>query len=103
MQDYYCALAEALYREALEAQRTILGAQHSSTLSSVWNLGRLLEDQGKLREAEALLREALTGGVRALGRAHADAQGACLALVRVLTAQGKARDAREVQAQYGAH
>jgi hypothetical protein len=68
----------------------------------MWNLGRLLERRGKLREAEALFSEALTGRFRVLGRAHADTQDACVALVRVLAAQGKVRDARDVKAQYGA-
>ena len=66
----------------------------------MYNLGVLLEVQGKLREAEALFDEALRGRWRVLGRVHPDTQKACNSLVRVLAAQGKARDAREVQAQY---
>ncbi len=76
-------------------------ARHSLTFLSMYNLGRLLEDQGKLREAEALFSEALLGRCRVLGREHPYTQGACNALVRVLAEQGKARDAREVQAHYG--
>ena len=90
-----------LMREVLASQRATLGSQHPSTFSSMWNLGRLLEDQGKLREAEALYSEALTGRSRVLGRAHPHTQDVCTVLVRVLTAQGKVRDAMDVKAQYG--
>ena len=88
-------------REVLDTASATLGPQHDSTLIYMYNLGRLLEKQGKLREAESLFSEALTGSFRVLGRSHADTQGACAALVRVLTAQGRAHDAREVKAQYG--
>jgi hypothetical protein len=59
--------AEPLLRETLEARRTILGAQHPRTLTSMSNLAALLHAQGKLVESEALYREALTTERATLG------------------------------------
>jgi len=59
--------AEALYREALEAQRETLGDRHPNTLTSINNLGRLLAAKGDLDGAEALYREALEGQQETLG------------------------------------
>ena len=87
--------------EVLASQRATLGSQHPHALTSMGNLGLLLDKQGKLREAEALFSEALTGRFRVLGRAHPHTQAVCTFLVRVLSKQGKARDARAVKAQYG--
>ena len=90
-----------LHQEVLASERASVGSQHPYTFLSMYNLGRLLEDQGKLRKAETLFSEALTGSWRVLGRTHTTTQLAYNALVHVLTAQGKARDAKDVKAQYG--
>ncbi|KAK7177537.1 NB-ARC and TPR domain protein, partial [Paraphaeosphaeria sporulosa] len=44
-----------------------LGPKHTSTLSTVNNLGSLYADQGKLAEAEAMYSRALQGYEEALG------------------------------------
>ena len=64
------------------------------------NLGRLLQDQGRLGEAEALAREALPGWRSALGDAHPHTQLAYQLLLGLLTAQGKHREARELKAAF---
>ena len=50
----------------------MLGDDHPITLISINNMGRLLQNQGKLGEAEPYLREALEGRRRVLGDDHAD-------------------------------
>ena len=59
-----------LYHEALEASRATLGDRHPSTLTSISNLGLLLQDQGKLDEAGVLYREALEAKRATLGDRH---------------------------------
>jgi tetratricopeptide (TPR) repeat protein len=44
-----------------------LGAEHTSTLDTVGNLGNLYGDQGKLAEAEQMYERALQGYEKALG------------------------------------
>ena len=83
-------------------QRDALGPKHSSTLTSVYNLARLLQDQGQLGEAKPLLYEALLGRWEILGPAHASTRNAYASLLSLLTAQGSAREARELKAKYGA-
>jgi hypothetical protein len=62
--------AEALYREALEARREVLGDRHPDTLSSINNLGALLKDKGGLDGAQVLLAEAVAGAREVLGAEH---------------------------------
>ena len=61
MQPIGLSSTPALYREALAGKRATLGDTHPHTLTSINNLGMLLQDQGKLDEAETLLGEALAG------------------------------------------
>ncbi|EOD08463.1 hypothetical protein EMIHUDRAFT_120894, partial [Emiliania huxleyi CCMP1516] len=46
---------------ALAARRETLGDQHPSTLTSIFNLGALLQKQGRLGDAIPLFREELEG------------------------------------------
>jgi hypothetical protein len=57
-------------RSVLEAREAVLGAEHSDTLTSVGNLGLVLERQGKYEEAEAMHRRALEVVEKVLGRDH---------------------------------
>eukprot|EP00808_Paulinella_micropora_P008030 g47258.t1 len=66
-----------------------LGPEHQSTLTSVNNLGVLLEKQGKLAEAEPLFRRALQGREKTLGAEHPDTLASVKNLVRFLEQQGK--------------
>jgi hypothetical protein len=43
-----------MYERALKGSEKALGAEHTSTLSTVNNLGLLYADQGKLAEAEEI-------------------------------------------------
>ena len=48
----------------------MLGDDHPTTLTSVNNMGVLLEAQGRLDEAEPYYRESLDGNRRVLGDNH---------------------------------
>ncbi|CAG8883634.1 unnamed protein product, partial [Penicillium egyptiacum] len=45
--------AEAIHRRTLQDREKVLGPEHPDTLTSVSNLGSVLESQGKYEEAEA--------------------------------------------------
>ena len=59
-----------MYRETLEVQRETLGNQHPDTLTSIGNLGVLLEEMGDPVAAELLSREALEASRETLGNRH---------------------------------
>ncbi len=58
-----------MYQRALDGYEKALGPEHTSTLDTVNNLGRLYKDQGKLAEAEKMYERAL-GGKEKFGRPH---------------------------------
>jgi len=58
--------AERMYRQALADRGQALGAEHTSTLHTVNNIGALCSDQGKLDEAERMYQRALEGYEKAL-------------------------------------
>ncbi len=60
-------MAEAAQREAVETQRSILGAASAETLQGLGRLGRILRESGRASEAEPLFREALAGCRREFG------------------------------------
>jgi tetratricopeptide (TPR) repeat protein len=64
--------ADPLHRRALEGREKALWFEHPDTLSSVNNLGVLLQDQGKDEEAEAMYRRALEAYQKTLGPEHTD-------------------------------
>ena len=56
-----------MYSRALQVHEKALGANQTSTLDIINNLGNLYADQGKLGEAEAMYSRALKGKEKALG------------------------------------
>jgi non-specific serine/threonine protein kinase/serine/threonine-protein kinase len=92
------AEAEALFREALERRRRVLGKDHPATLPSIYHMGGILEDQRKLAEAEAYYREALDKYRRVRGEEHPETLLVLTNLGRVLLAQEKSADAVELLA-----
>ena len=59
--------AEALFTEAMEGRRRLLGDLDPETLSAIGGLGYLFEFQGKNEQAQPLLVEALEGRRQTLG------------------------------------
>ena len=53
--------AEEIYLRALTGYEKAWGSDHTSTLSTVNNLGKLYINQGKMNEAEEMYLRALTG------------------------------------------
>lgn len=64
---------EALLCEAEKGRREVLGPRHRDALTSIDNVGRLLQRQGRLTEAEPLLREAEAGRREMMGERHREA------------------------------
>jgi tetratricopeptide (TPR) repeat protein len=56
-----------MYQRALQRYEKALGRDHTSTISTVNNLGLLYTDQGKLDEAEKMYQRALQEYEKALG------------------------------------
>ena len=73
--------AERIYLEVIENQTAALGASHTDTLSTKYNLGLLL-DAGDRARARPLLEEAAADWAAALGEEHEDTQTARRQLAR---------------------
>jgi serine/threonine protein kinase len=85
--------ALALQRRALEIRRQSLGDDHPETITSMNNLGSILEASGSAAEAEPLYREALERRRRLLGEDHEDTLSTMGNLGNLLRAGGKAAEA----------
>jgi tetratricopeptide (TPR) repeat protein len=82
-------LAEPLFKQALEAQRRTLGADHPLTIISLNNIGVLLRDRGRYDEAQPLFQEALAGARKKLGMDHGHTESVIGNLSQLYTMQGK--------------
>ncbi len=82
-----------LQEQALATRRHLLGEEDPNTLSSVNNMGYLLQALGKLSEAEPFYREALETMRRVLGEEHSDTLAATNNMGYLLQAQGKLSEA----------
>jgi Tfp pilus assembly protein PilF len=71
----------------------MLRGEHPSTLTSVNNLGLVLNNQGKYKEAEAIHRWALEGGEKVLRRHYPSTLTSVNNLGNVLASQGKYEEA----------
>ena len=71
-----------------------LGKNDPDTLSSVNNLGSLLQDHGKFDEAEPLLRRAMEGNEATLGAKHVNTTTSMGNLGLLLQGQGKIDEAK---------
>ncbi|KAI9766297.1 MAG: hypothetical protein M1839_004928 [Geoglossum umbratile] len=66
------ASAEKISRDAVEGRGKVLGPEHPDTLTSIGNLGSVLESLGRYGEAEAMHRRVLEGREKVLGPEHPD-------------------------------
>jgi len=78
-----------LQESALATRRRVLGEEHPDTLTSINNMGQLLEAQGRLDQAEPYFREALEKRRRVLGEEHPDTLGSINNMGSLLWSQGK--------------
>jgi tetratricopeptide (TPR) repeat protein len=81
--------AEAMYLQALQGYEKVLGAEHTSTLETVNNLGVLYKNQGKVVEAEAMYLRTLQGYEKALGAEHTSTLGVVSNLGLLYGKQGR--------------
>ena len=88
--------AVEMYREVLEGRRSLLGAEHQSTLRTRSNLALVLKDQGKWQEAEEMHKEVLEVRIRVLGDNHQDTLDSRDKLANVLRHQGKWQEAEQM-------
>ncbi|OBT66186.1 hypothetical protein VE03_05134 [Pseudogymnoascus sp. 23342-1-I1] len=85
------AAAEKIGRTAVVGREDSLGIEHPDTLTSVSQLGSVLERQGKYEEAEAMHRRALEGNEKVLGVEHPDTLTSVSQLGLVLERQAMQR------------
>ncbi|THW77844.1 hypothetical protein D6D18_09847, partial [Aureobasidium pullulans] len=89
-------VAEGFCQSSLDIREKALGRKHPDTLTSVSQLGSVLERQGRYEEAEEMHRRALQGREKALGREHPDTLISVSNLGSVLERQGKYEEAEEM-------
>ena len=90
---------EELYRQTLELQTRVLGAEHPDTLRSMNGLANTLVRQGKYGEAEALYRQTFELRTRVLGAEHPDTLSSMNNLANTLDSQGKYGEAEALYRQ----
>lgn len=67
---FYAAQSEQLFQKALETREQVLGAEHPDSASTLHDLARLYQDQGKYDQAEPLFQKALEIREQQLGPEH---------------------------------
>ncbi|CAG8212714.1 unnamed protein product [Penicillium nalgiovense] len=88
--------AEQMYQRALAGFEKALGADHTSTLNTVHNLGLLYRNQGKLDQAEQMYQRALAGKEKALGADHTSTLNTVNHLGIIYWNQGKLDQAEQM-------
>ncbi|KAL4744588.1 hypothetical protein BDW72DRAFT_81072 [Aspergillus terricola var. indicus] len=91
--------AEEMYQRALAGYKKALGPDHTSTLTTVNNLGVLYRNQGKLKEAEEMYQQALAGREKALGPGHTSTLNTVNNLGILYWNQGKLEESEEMLQQ----
>jgi len=91
--------AENLLRRQCELQRTILGAEHPNTLTSMNNLAETLRAQGDLEGARIIQEQELEITRRVLGAKHPDTLTSMNNLALTLRDQGDLEGARIIHEQ----
>jgi tetratricopeptide (TPR) repeat protein/tRNA A-37 threonylcarbamoyl transferase component Bud32 len=82
-----------LQEKALATRRRVLGEEHPQTLSSINQMGVLLDSQGKLEEAGRYYREALEKFRRVLGEEHSETLTSINNMGFLMWAEGKPSEA----------
>jgi tetratricopeptide (TPR) repeat protein len=93
------AEAEAMYRQTLQLQETVLGKEHPHTPASIVGLANSLHSQGKYAEAEAMYRQTLQLQETVLGKEHPDTLRSIMGLASSLYSQGQYAEAEAMYRQ----
>jgi tetratricopeptide (TPR) repeat protein len=88
--------AEVMHGRALRSREQVLGPEHPDTLSSISQLGSVIERQGKYKEAETVHRQALRSREKILGPEHPDTLISTSHLGLVLQRQGEHEEAEAI-------
>jgi tetratricopeptide (TPR) repeat protein len=88
--------AEQMYHRVLSGYENTLGADHTSTLDIVNNLGILYQDQGELDRAEQMYQRALAGYEKALRANHTSTLNTVNNLGNLYRSQGKLDQAEQM-------
>ena len=91
--------AEALFREAVDTQRRLLGGSHRETLRTRGRLALLYHDQNRFDESDALLSEVLSEQVRQWGNEDSDALETLHNLAILYQSRGQFSKAEELYLQ----
>jgi len=81
--------SEEMYRQVLEGRSSTLGRDHPMTLTTMKDLGCLLNEIGKCEEAEHFLWKALEGRMDVYGHSHLDTIASVSAWAMALERLGK--------------
>ncbi|EAQ83136.1 hypothetical protein CHGG_10954 [Chaetomium globosum CBS 148.51] len=81
--------AEEMYERALEDKEKAWGPEHTSTLSTIYNLGLLYHDQGQYKEAEAMHEQVLQCEEIAWGPEHVSTLHTVNSLGNIYSHQGR--------------
>lgn len=81
--------AEALYREALEIERRVLGPEDPQTLDTLSGFAAMYQRQGKYPLAETYAAQVLMGRRHTLGPEHPDTMASAADLALAYQSQGK--------------
>ncbi|KAJ9493515.1 hypothetical protein H2202_011017 [Exophiala xenobiotica] len=95
-QQVQLTVAEQMFILTLAGYEKTLGADHTSTLTTVNELGLLYTDQGKLEEAEKMSDRALAGFEKALGVDHTSTLNTVNNLGNIYLNQGKLDEAEKM-------
>ena len=85
--------AERVSREALDAERRVLGPEHSDTLVTQNSLGLILKDEHRYPEAESVLRDTLALRTKVYGAHHPDTAESEYSLAELYAMEGKKDEA----------
>ena len=97
MQDWEISTeVEGIYLRALQGMEEAWGVKHTSTLSTVNNLGVLYKDQGRMKEAEEMYMRALRGYKDAWGAKHTSTLSTVNNLGNLYRRQGRMKEAEEM-------
>jgi tetratricopeptide (TPR) repeat protein len=91
--------AERLYKSALAMRQRTLTPEHAALASSLENLGKLYQAEGKTTRAEPLLRRAYEISLDTLGPDRAETAQRLDTLAQVLTSAGKLSEAEALYRQ----
>ena len=91
--------AERLYKSALALRQRILSPEHAALASSLENLGKLYQSEGKMTKAENLLRRAYDISLVTLGPDRAETTQRLDELAQVLGNESKLSEAEALYRQ----